>query len=253
MGWIKPLLWATCLGLISLAEIGWAQPTSESEPASSSDLIQPKLNSDPDLEIPPGEGTPLAIELGLDSEVVESSPVLQRWLTDPPDLLDEIRNTPAVPTRLQAGVDVSGWSLGISDLYLFNRLSLSSSYHQSFDRPQDATFGSNLRYFVAPVGSRLNLAPQVGYGRLDQFERSLKGPQFGAYVVLALDPGAADLTLSYNWLEPDHSTQEGRATVGEITTSYALSPSTRLAARYTWRHSTITKDQDLSLILEWVP
>lgn len=250
MGWIKPLLGMGCLGLVLTPGIGWSQSISDMGSApSSSDLIDPASRSD--LELP--TDTPLAIELGLDEEVVESSPVLQRWLVDPPDLLDEIRNTPAVPTRLQAGVDVSGWSLGISDLYLLERLSLSSTYQQSLDRPQDATFGSNLRYFVAPVGSRLNLAPQVGYGRLDQFERFLSGPQYGAYVVLALDPGAADLTLSYNWLDPNRSTQEGGATVGEITSSYALSPSTRLAARYTWRHSTITKDQDLSLILEWVP
>lgn len=252
MGWSKPWLGIGLIGVICHPTIGYGQPALEleigdQEPA----LIDAELPNAADLS--PVQGSPLAIELGLDTEVVESSPVLQRWLNDPPDLLDEIRNTPAVPTRLQAGIDVSEWSVGISDLYLLERVSLSSNYQQSFDRPQDVTFGSNLRYFVAPVGSRLNLAPQVGFGRIDQLDRFLSGPQYGAYVVLALDPGAADLTLSYNWLDPSRSTQEGEATVGDITAAYALSQSTRLAARYRWQHSTITKDQDLSLILEWVP
>lgn len=242
MGWIKPLLWASLVGILWDPAIGYGQTA----PAIGSDIATPGAAS-------LGTETTLAIELGLDEDVIESSPVLRRWLTDPPHLLEEIRNTPALPTRLQAGLDVSGWTVGLSDLYLIDRLSLSGTYRQSFDRPQDAAFGSNLRYFVAPLGSRFNLAPQVGYGRVDQFERFLSGPQFGAYLVLALDPGAADLTLSYNWLDPGRSTQEGEATIGDITAAYALSPSTRLAARYTWRHSTISKDQDLAVILEWVP
>lgn len=250
MGWIKPLLYISWVGVsVNLSWMGHGQPILPLEEGEDSSSLQDPEAPSPALE----SGTPLAIQLGLDSEVVESSPVLQRWLSDPPDLLDEIRNTPAVPTRLQAGIDVSGWSVGLSDLYLVERVSLSSSYRQSFDRPQDAAFGSNLRYFVAPVGSRFNLAPQVGFGRIDQFERFLSGPQYGAYLVMALDPGAADLTMSYSWLDPNRSTQEGAATVGEITAAYALSQSTRLATRYTWRHSTITKDQDLSLILEWTP
>ncbi len=252
MGWSKPWLGIGLMGVICHPAIGYGQPALQ---FGIEDQAPPSMDTElPNAaDLSPVEESPLAIELGLDEEVVDSSPVLQRWLNDPPDLLDEIRNTPAVPTRLQAGIDVSGWSVGISDLYLVERISLSSHYQQSFDRPQDATFGSNLRYFVAPVGSRLNLAPQFGFGRIDQLDRFVSGPQYGAYFVLALDPGAADLTLSYNWLDPSRSTQEGEATIGDITAAYALSDSTRLAARYRWKHSTITKDQDLALILEWVP
>jgi hypothetical protein len=167
--------------------------------------------------------------------------------------LDEILNTPAIPTRIQASLEgTESWSVGIQDLYLLNRVTLSGDYRQSFEQPQDHQFGSSLRYFLAPVGSVFNLAPQVGYRRLEQSSRALSGLQYGAYAVFALSPRSADLTASYSLLDASQN-REGWATLADITAAYALSPSTRVAARFSWQNSTISKESRFGFVLEWTP
>lgn len=100
------------------------------------------------------------LDLGLDSQIVEDSPVLRRWLQGPPNLLEEIRDTPVLPTRLQAGFEsASEWRISLQDLRLGDRLTLSGDYRQSSENPEIRQYGSEVRYFLAPMGSRLNLAP----------------------------------------------------------------------------------------------
>ncbi|MCF2970993.1 hypothetical protein L1047_07290 [Synechococcus sp. Nb3U1] len=194
-----------------------------------------------------------AIDLGLDSQILEDSPVLRRWLQNPPNLLEEIRNTPVLPTRLQANFESSShWRVSLQDLRLVDRLTLSGDYRQSADEPKDRQYGSEIRYFIAPMGSVFNLAPQLGYRVLKQENRSLSGVSYGAFAVLALAPGAADLTGSYSWVAPQEP-EEGQATLAEITAAYAISPSFRLSARYSLRNSTLTRESSLGLGVEWIP
>ncbi len=202
----------------------------------------------------PRPSAPLAVlDLGLDGPIVENSPVLRRWLQRPPDLLEEIRNTPVLPTRLQAGFEsASEWRVGLQDLRLGDRLTLSGDYRQSSENPEIRQYGSEVRYFVAPLGSRFNLAPQLGYRVLEQENRRLSGVSYGAFAVLALAPGAADLTGSYRWVAPQEG-EEGQATLAEITAAYAISPSFRLAARYSLHHSTLTWESSFGVGLEWIP
>ncbi|NJK62046.1 MAG: hypothetical protein HC921_04575 [Synechococcaceae cyanobacterium SM2_3_1] len=196
--------------------------------------------------------TTTALDLGQHQDLVHDSPVLRRWLEEPPDLLQEIRNTPVVPTRLQVSLQSTTWSLGVEDLRLGDRFTLSGDYQQSRERSADQGYGSLLRYYIAPRGSRMNLAPQVGYRAIQEADRSLSGPQFGAFVLLALAPQAADLTLSYSWLTPKEVGVD-TATLATITAAYALSPSTRIAARYQRRNSTISQDGTFGVVLEWIP
>ncbi len=208
------------------------------------------VQADPAAELKTSSTT--AIDLGQYQDLVHDSPVLRRWLEKPPDLLQEIRNTPVVPTRLQVSLQSTTWSLGVEDVGLGDRFTLSGEYQQSRERSADQDYGSLLRYYIAPRGSRMNLAPQVGYRAIQESDRSLSGPQFGAFVILALAPQAADLTLSYSWLAPREA-EESTATLATITAAYALSPSTRVAARYQRRNSTISQDGTFGLVLEWIP
>ena len=193
------------------------------------------------------------LDLALDGQIVEDSPVLRRWLQGPPDLLEEIRDTPVLPTRLQAGFEsASEWRISLQDLRLGDRLTLSGDYRQSSENPEIRQYGSEVRYFLAPMGSRLNLAPQLGYRALEQENRRLSGVSYGAFAVLALAPGAADLTGSYTWVAPQEP-EEGQATLAEITAAYAISPSLRLAARYSLRYSTLARESSFGVGLEWIP
>ena len=194
-----------------------------------------------------------ALDLGLDDRILEDSPVLRRWLQNPPNLLEEIRNTPVLPTRLQAGFESSShWRISLQDLRLGDRLTLSGDYRQSSEHPEVRQYGSEMRYFLAPLGSRFNLAPQLGYRALEQKNRSLSGVSYGAFAVLALAPGAADLTGSYSWVAPQEP-EEGQATLAELTAAYAISPSFRLSARYSLRNSTLDREFSFGVGLEWIP
>ncbi len=193
------------------------------------------------------------LDLGLDGQILEDSPVLRRWLQNPPNLLEEIRNTPILPTRLQAGFESSShWRVSLQDLRLADRLTLSGDYRQSSQDPEARQYGSEMRYFLAPMGSTFNLAPQLGYRALEQENRSLSGVSYGAFAVLALAPGAADLTGSYSWVAPQEP-EEGQATLAELTAAYAISPSFRLSARYSLRNSTLTRESSLGFGVEWIP
>lgn len=194
---------------------------------------------------------PLSLDLGLEGQILENSPVLRRWLQNPPNLLEEIRNTPVLPTRLQAGFESSShWRISLQDLRLAERLTLSGDYRQSSEYPEVRQYGSEMRYFLAPMGSPFNLAPQLGYRALEQKNRSLSGVSYGAFAVLALAPGAADLTGSYSWVAPQ---EKGQATLAEITAAYAISPSFRLSARYSLRNSTLAQESSFGFGLEWIP
>ncbi|NJM00417.1 MAG: hypothetical protein HC924_17265, partial [Synechococcaceae cyanobacterium SM2_3_2] len=87
-----------------------------------------------------------------DAGLVESSPTLRRWLQQPPNLLEEIRNHPLIPTRLQASIGTDNWGVGLEDIRLFDRLTVSGDFQHRSDQAGTAeaqTYGSNLRYYLA--------------------------------------------------------------------------------------------------------
>ncbi len=236
-----------------LASCTWLGVTARLVLAESQDLVPDDQLSPPQAPSGSSSTEAIAVDMELETTVVEESPVLQRWLDQPPNVLEEITHTPILPARIQAVFEGdSTWELGVADLQLADRVTLSGSYRQSWDHPDDRDYGSEVRYYLAPMGSILNLAPQLGYRSFNQADRQLSGPYLGAFVVLGLAPGAADLTASYSFLDPVEP-EEGQATLASITASYALSTSIRLAARYSWRNSTLRKDSDFGLILEWIP
>ncbi len=200
-----------------------------------------------------GWGIPAAAEppLGLDSQVIEQSPVLRRWLVSPPNVLEEIRTLIARPTRIQVGyVARNQWFLGVDDLYLGSQVSLSGEYdHWQLPTAELQQFSAALRYFLAQPGSRLNLAPQAGYRTISATGTDpIQGLEIGATAVVVLAPQTADLSLDYRWLPGSRA-----ATTLSLTTAYALSRDFRLATRYRWQNNAFVKDFQVGLVLEWTP
>ncbi len=188
----------------------------------------------------------------LDSALLEASPTLRRWLEQPPDLLEEIRNRPLIQPRIQASLGTDTWSVGLEDLRLFDRLTVSGDYQQFLNTASgtEQQFGSSLRYYLAPLGSQVNVAPVVGYRHLEAAERSWGTVQWGAHAVLIPAPGAADLTLSYSWLHPP---DESISTLVQLTTAYTLRPSFRMGARYRYESSRLDQETSFGLVVEWIP
>ncbi|HEY9654585.1 MAG TPA: hypothetical protein V6C50_03770, partial [Crinalium sp.] len=113
------------------------------------------------------------VPIDLDPALIESSPVLQRWLKQVPNVLTDIKRDPSFRTRLRLGYSQfpstrqsGGIHLGIEDVFVGRSgLTLSADYQTAFNGTREA-WGADLRYYVRPLGSVINVAPVVGYRHL---------------------------------------------------------------------------------------
>lgn len=215
----------------------WPHPSGRSE--SSSPLAQ-TLDAD---------------RLDVDSEILENSPVLQRWLDTPPDLMDDIRHDPAFRTRVRVGYaqvdDVSGFQLGVEDFFLGDTgLTLNADYH-SADGSDDESWGVNLRYYTLPLGSRVNISPVVGYRELATPDDHTNGAELGLRLLLVPSrPGASDLSVSHTWVNPGSDRQEASLTT--FTAGYALTPHLRVSSDIQIQVTGDRQDTRFGLGLEWM-
>jgi hypothetical protein len=106
-----------------------------------------------------------ANDLEIDRQVIESSPVLQRWLEKPPDLLEDIYHTPSFNTKLRLGItsrnNSFGVEAGVEDLFLGQApLTVSGSYQTEFSG-RESELQANIRYYVLPLGISRRLSDIV--------------------------------------------------------------------------------------------
>ncbi len=195
-----------------------------------------------------------ALDLKIDQKLIQSSPVLRRWLAQPPDVLQEIDQTPAFPTRLQLtlftipsrGGDTE-WSAAFQDIFLAqSSVSVSTEYSQS-TRTENRQWGTQARVYLLPLGSHLNIAPVMGYRTLIVDGWSFQGPEIGTRFVIA-SPQAADISFTQSFTL-DEVTTVGRS---QLAMGYALSPSIRISAQVQWQNSPIRWDTAYGFSLELV-
>ncbi|PZU91514.1 MAG: hypothetical protein DCE90_19575 [Pseudanabaena sp.] len=192
------------------------------------------------------------MNLEIDRQIIESSPVLRKWLDNPPDLLNDIYNIPSFNTKLRVGITSRDNSLGIEagveDLFVGQSpLTISGSY-QSELSGRESELQANLRYYLFPLGSYWNVAPIVGYRQLNQFERSqISGLDVGLMGILVLSPRSSELRLSHTFTSPSGDLELSTTT---LSTSYALSSNLRLGTKIEWRRSPIVYDSRIGFLLE---
>jgi hypothetical protein len=191
-----------------------------------------------------------AEELELSPEIIENSPVLQRWLEEVPNVLEDIRNDPSFRTRLRLGYsnfpsndDASGFNVGVEDVFIGRSgLTVSGDYQASFNGDRQ-NFGADLRYYVLPLGSYVNVAPLVGYRNIESNDYSTDGINVGARLMLALSrTGAADVSLTQSFVSPGSSDEVG------ITT---LSLAMRLLEIYAYLQIFKSRIRGKRRIVEW--
>lgn len=211
----------------------------------------------PMAQAPSGESA--AEQLNLDPAVVEESPVLQRWLQEVPDVLSEIRQDPSFRTRVRLGYSqlpstgqAGGFNVGVEDVFVGRTgLTVSGDYHQTFEGDR-RTYGADLRYYVRPLGSYVNLAPVVGYRHLETDQYQTDGVNVGLRLMLALSrTGAADLSLTQSWVNPGSSSEEVGITT--LSAGYALTQHLRLATDIQKQNSRQARDSRVGIVLEWMP
>ena len=179
---------------------------------------------------------------------IDSSPVLQRWRESPPNILETIRNRPALPPRLRVGVASNReWSVAVEDLTLSDRLILRGHYRAAFDDQADREYSAGLGYYLFPRGSYFNVAPHLGFRHLDLGDRVNDGVDVGLIGTLTLSPGTADLAIAYSLLNPFAGDE---ATIGSVTAAYHLTSRLRLASQVNWRHTINKNDIAVGLFVE---
>lgn len=250
------------MGMIAAAAIALPAP----EPQLSS-APEPMPSPTP-VALPSPVVTPLpdlATSLDLNPQLLQSSPVLRRWLKGAPDMLTDIQQDPSFRTRLRFGYahypstgHASGLSVGLRDIFLGQtRMTLNADYHTTIG--EDAApsssrrriaWGSDLHYYLRPLGSTVNIAPILGFQHLETARYTTEGLNVGLKLLLVPSrTGAADLSLSQTWIAPGSSQETGLTT---FSAGYALTPHLRLATDIQAQNAPQRKDSRVGILLEWM-
>lgn len=199
-----------------------------------------------------------ADSLDIPPEVLKDSPVLQRWLEKPPNVLHDIRNDPSFRTRVRLGYSEfpssnheGGINLGVEDVFIGKTgLTVRGEYQTSFNSDR-VSVGGDVQYYLLPLGSYVNVAPVVGYRYIQTGNYSTDGPNVGLKLMLPLSrTGAADLSVTQSFISPGGSNEVGITT---FSVGYALTPNIRLAADIQGQNSRHAKDSQVSIVFEWMP
>jgi hypothetical protein len=197
-------------------------------------------------------------ELSLSQDIIEGSPVLQRWREEIPNVLEEIHRDPAFRTRLRLGYsqfpstdNKGGFNVGVEDISIARTgLTLSANYDRVFEGDR-STFGVDLNYYLLPLGSYVNVAPVVGYRNITTGPYETDGVAVGGKIIFPLSrTGAADLTFSQLFVSPGSADEVGIST---LSAGYAVTPHLRISTDIQKQNSLGEKDSRVGIVLEWMP
>jgi hypothetical protein len=199
-----------------------------------------------------------AESLDLDPDVIETSPVLQRWRQSVPNVLSEIRHDPSFRTRVRLGYSqfpanrqAAGFNVGVEDVFLGRSgFTVSGDYQRTFNGEREA-YGADLHYYVLPLGSSINLAPVVGYRRINTDRYSTDGVNVGARLrIVPSRTAAADITLTQSWVAPGSDQEVGIST---LSFGYAVTHNLRISTDLEKQNAPARKDSRVAVVLEWMP
>jgi len=195
-------------------------------------------------------------KLDLSPEIIESSPVLQRWQRQVPSVWSDIKHDPSFPTRLRLGYSLfpdsdaaAGLYFGLEDLFIGpTGLTISADYYGTGDR---TGYGGELRYYLRPLGSYINIAPVVGYRYLETDGDVRDGINIGLRLLLVPSRGGgADIALTQSFVSLGSGAEVGLAT---LSFGYAITPHLRLSTDIQQQNSRSHKESRFGILLEWIP
>ena len=207
---------------------------------------------------PQASPNPGANDLDLSPDIIQNSPVLQRWRRRVPNVLDDIRNDPSFRTRVRVGYSqfpstgqAGGFNAGVEDVFIGRTgLTVSADYQRTFNGERSA-YGGDVRYYVLPLGGYVNFAPVIGYRRLETSRYSTDGVNVGGRLLLVLSrSGAADVSLTQSFVSPGSSEEVGLTT---LSVGYAVTRNLRLSTDIQKQNARQAKDSRVGIVLEWMP
>lgn len=204
--------------------------------------------STPDTKESPTQPTP---------DLLDTSPVFQRWNRQVPNVLDDIKRDPAFRTRARLGLsyfpstfDSLGWNVGVEDVFVGRTsLTVSGDYQATFSGARKAG-GAELRYYLLPLGGYFNIAPVLGYRYLETPRYITDGLNVGAKFQAVLSrTGGADISFTQTWVAPRQSDEVG---ISKFSFGYALTRNVRLSTDIEKQNSKQKKDTRFGISLEWM-
>lgn len=195
-------------------------------------------------------------QIDIDPEIIKDSPVLQRWLKEIPDVGAEIQNDPSFRPRIRVGYSqypangqAGGWDASVKEVLLDRSgIALNGDYHGRGNR---SSYGVDANYYVLPLGGYFNVAPVVGYRKIDTDAYQRDGLNVGAKILLVPSRGGGgDIALQQTWLKVGTPEEVG---ISSISTGYALTNQLRLSGEIQWQNSREIQESRVGIGLEWMP
>lgn len=195
--------------------------------------------------------------LDLDAEILDNSPLLQRWLEEIPNVRQSIRHDPAIAPRIRFGYaefpatnQESGWLIGAEDILLGETPLTVSAHYQSNGDGDRETWGGDVRYYTQPLGNYFNIAPVLGYRHITTEGQQTDGVNLGLKIqFVASRTGAADISFQQTFVSPGSSEEVGIST---LAVGYAVTSQLRLATELEKQNSPWENDSRVSVLLEWL-
>ncbi len=186
---------------------------------------------------------------------IRTSPTLQKWLQQAPDVRREIASDPSFRTRLRVGYGLSnpgassGVVFGIEDLRL-GQTPIALTAHGSLSGTVNS-WGVDAQAYVLPLGGYVNMAPVVGWRSISTATANSQGVNLGAKVLFVPSRGGgADVSLQQTWVNPGNEQEVG---IGKISVGYAITPKLRLASDIErWQGRSIFETR-AKVLVEWMP
>jgi hypothetical protein len=206
----------------------------------------------PIAQQPAPENNPIDI----DPEILNSSPVLQKWLKGIPDVADDIRNDPSFRTRVKLGYSqypstgqTGGVHLAVDDVF-FGRSGLSASANYNSGGSRSA-YGVDAQYYLLPLGGYINITPLVGFRRLQTDKYNRDGVNLGLKLMLVPSRGGgADIALSQSWVGLGSDTETGLTT---FSVGYAITNNLRISTDIQQQNARENYDSRVGIGFEWMP
>jgi hypothetical protein len=197
-------------------------------------------------------------QIDISPEIINGSPVLQKWLKGIPDVMNDIKTEPSFRTRLKFGYSqypsanqAGGFHLAVDDVW-FGRggFSASANYNSSSSGNRTA-YGADAQYYLLPLGNYLNVTPLVGFRHLQTDKYNRDGLNLGVKVMIAAARGGgADVALSQSWVGFGSPTETGLTT---LSVGYALTEHLRLSTDIQQQNAKENYDSRVGFGVEWMP
>lgn len=207
--------------------------------------------------VQPPASQPTASSLDLDPKVINNSPTLQRWIKEVPNVAADTTNDPSFRTRIRvqylsvrSSHHSPDYNVSIEDLRLGRTHATISADFQIASNNNCQTWGTNLHYYVYPLGSYINVAPVIGYRNLKSNAYSTSGINLGFRLLLILSrSGGADVSLTQTWIAPGSDEEAGLST---LSFGYALNHQVRLSTDLQHQNTKRGIDNRFGIGVEWM-